>query len=453
MPATNLTVDTDFSLFQGGIAGVAATGPVKRIIIGGTWVAEDLISLTINYNDVQYDVGSKSVTQADISYVTAVHDQIMFCAGDKLFFSGIAEPTGFENRYAGYGYITMSGERGEAVKCLAVVPYAGKLALFARNNIQLWAYNPDPTMWNMVQSLENVGTCSPKSVVSYGELDVFFLSDSGLRSLRARQYTDLVNVRDVGTAIDVTIQGLLKALTEEAKQDEVLGYFNSMDGRYWLIIGATIFIFSYFPGSEVAAWSTYQQEYWNHIAWEKQRFIPQWTAGKGGIFYILDCGAAGNGDARTLGAYPGNMVIDVSKENEIRLAEIAWRNGTYTDAQYYAQLTSIEMTFRSARAIGHHSNSTVLFSFFDAKQPATRKLFTAVDIIGTGTWEVQVGNDTNDETLFTTVIKALPLSTLKFDRVPLGFYGTHVLLQLKSLTDEEAIIGSVIFHWEPCDAS
>jgi hypothetical protein len=411
--ATN-NLDNYFTLFADGIDPVLATGPHKKLQVEGIWEEDDTIQLTVRYNSIQHDLGSKDITQAIVTFAIAFRNQVMVCASDKIYFSGLDNPTGWETKNPGYGYITVSGERGDALEALALAPYAMKLAVFARNNIQLWQPDPEPKNWQLIQTLENVGTCSPKSVVSYGELDVFFLSDSGIRSLRARESTDLVNVHDVGTPIDVYVQRLLEALSEKAKLELVSAFYSTRDGRYWLFLGPYTFVFSYFPGSKVSAWSMYTQEYWNYIAGEKYSFFPLWIAFKNGTLYLLDPGASGSGDARTLGKYPG---------------------GETAPEPYY------------------HSQAVIIVPFIDAKQPATKKLFTGIDIIGKGTWKVEVGDNPNDITSYRTLVAALPLSTVNWNRIPLSFRATHLMVRLSHTANETATIGKVILHFNPQSAT
>src|SRR3546814_10554479 len=69
------------------------------------------------------------------------------------------------------------------------------LAIFARRAIQIEYVDPDPALNQQLQVLNNIGTVAPHSVVSFGDSDVFFLSESGVRSLRARDSSNSASVR------------------------------------------------------------------------------------------------------------------------------------------------------------------------------------------------------------------------------------------------------------------
>jgi len=395
---TDSIITTSLLPFGGGVDPVAAVGPVKRILLQGTWAAEDRITLTVIFNYVQYDLGIKHVTGMSPTFVMAYKNQIMFCAGDEFVYSGIDEPTGFEDRYSGYGYIEMSGERGEALQCIAAAPYAGKIALFAKNNVQLWLPNADPAEWQLVQSLENVGTCSPLSVVSYGELDVFFLSHSGIRSLRVRESTDLVNVQDVGSSLDVYLQSIIHGLSD-AVLLEAYGWYSSKDGRYWLYLNGDFYVFSYFPGTRISAWTKYGTSVVDESS--LSAYTPKCFTTSNGYLYML--GQAADGYV-ALVSYPSSA---------------SYRTTAY-----------------------------LTLPFYDMKSPGSLKHFKAIDIAGTGTWKVEVGNNPNDITSFTTLVAALPLSTHMYNRVPLGFHASHALLRLTHTADSTAAIASLIWHWE-----
>lgn len=448
--ATN-NLDNYFELFADGVDPVPAYGPHKILQVEGTWAAGDTIELLVIYNEVQYDLGLKDITQAVVTYAIAFRDQVMICAGDRVYYSGLDEPTGWEDRFAGYGYLTTSGERGEALEAVALAPYAGKLAIFARNNIQLWIPSKNPEDWQLAQSLENIGTCSPRSVVSYGELDVFFLADSGVRSLRAREFTDLVNVQDVGSHIDVLFQALLKNMSESAKA-LAIGFYSSKDGRYQLMLGGTTYVFSYFPGTRVAAWTQYTQEYWNYIASLSQTFFPLWTASRNGSLFILDPGAAGSGDARTLGVYPVGAELSATLAAAITDLNLQLQAGTITQAEYSAAVNAASTS--DQYVTGAHSTVTIIIPFFDAKAPATRKYFKAIDIYGEGTWDVYVGDSVLNPNTFSTVphITGLVLPTAEYARIPLGLHSSHIQLKLVNTLNETAAIAAVVWHWDAEDA-
>src|SRR5207253_3062621 len=104
--------------------------------------------------------------------------------------------------HPGFGYKNMSNQTAGSETLTALGRYQNLMAVFSRRAIQIWYLDPDWLQNVQKQVLENIGTYAPKSVVPFGDIDVFFLSDSGVRSLRARDSSNQSGVADVGTAVD-----------------------------------------------------------------------------------------------------------------------------------------------------------------------------------------------------------------------------------------------------------
>jgi len=135
--------------------------------------------------------------------------------------------------------------------------YQNRLAIFARRSVQIWNVDPDPDLNSVYQLLLNVGAESAESIVGYGDQDIFFLSETGLRSLRARDSSNIASTSDVGVAID---QDFIDYVREQPQNivSRSKAVLESLDGRYLLALGSRIYVFSNFPGSRVSAWSTYE---------------------------------------------------------------------------------------------------------------------------------------------------------------------------------------------------
>jgi len=383
--------------FAGGVPNVPAVGSKCLFIVDGTWVAGDRITTAILIGSTTYTPMGGVVMGATPVHGMVFKGQVMLCAGDKLLLGGIGLPTGWDYYHAGFGYITMSENSDNVLATKAVASYAGKIALFARNAVQLWQWNADPAQWKLIQLLQNTGTLAPRSVVSFGEIDVFYLSDSGVRSLRAREFTDLVNVADVGTRLDDAVSALVSAGTEE----HAIGYYDQRDGRYWLLLTDRVYVFSYFPTDKVSAWS-------QRVVW-----------------------------------YPTSQFTGVALYHTVK------------DGQLYTLNVETFSSQKLYRATGtvRAGSLQLTIPFYDSKKPATRKLWHAIDLCGSGTWKVEVGNDPNNADSFTTVVSALTLSTVGYDRIPLGLHGTHLIIKLTHTADAAAIISSAIMHYDDADAS
>jgi len=94
-------------------------------------------------------------------------------------------------------------------------------------------------------------------VTQFSDNDLFYLSESGLRSLRAREATTSASTTDIGVPIDPLVTEKLRFMTQ-IERDRIVGLIEPQEGRFWLIMGRDIFIFSFFSGASVSAWSKYE---------------------------------------------------------------------------------------------------------------------------------------------------------------------------------------------------
>jgi hypothetical protein len=122
--------------------------------------------------------------------------------------------------------------------------YYGKLAVFGRYTTQIWKVDPDPALNALHQTLR-VGAVAPHAIRQFGTGDVLFLSDSGIRSLRALNGTLAAGVIDVGSPID-------KLVIADLAADSRRGVLGALDcgadhGRFWLAIGGRIYVLVILP--------------------------------------------------------------------------------------------------------------------------------------------------------------------------------------------------------------
>lgn len=245
-----VTVSADASL--GG--GVTAVAQIYTATIGGTFEAGDLFDILINGE--RYRVtGRASGTGMT---VLAFRQKMYSLAGSNLYFCGLNNP----NRWieaAGVtdpGFINMAAQSEGQEDLTAAAEYQGLMAVFSRNNTRVWSIVEDSALNISLQTLNNVGTRSPRSVQPYGAIDVFFLAESGIRSLKSRDSSNAAYVSDVGTPIDTFVRAHLTSLTT-AQVERAVAVIEPVDGRYWLAVGDRIYVFSFFPSAKISAWSYY----------------------------------------------------------------------------------------------------------------------------------------------------------------------------------------------------
>lgn len=261
-----------------------------------------------------------------------------------LAFSGVEEPIKFQD-VAGAGIINMSNESAGSEQLTGLGRYQNNLAIFARRNTQVWFIDPDPLQNAVRQILPEIGTFAARSIASYGDADVFFLSDTGIRSLRARDSSNQAGVDDIGTAIDTEVQDYLRTLTE-TEREQAVSAIDPVDGRYILAVGRRAYVFSYFPKARVSAWSQYD-----------------------------------------LGTQFTDMVS--------------------MDGKLWARAGDTVFLFGGATGVEYDSSAVVVETpYIDGKQIASFKQFTGFDIVCEGQWSVYVNTDIDNpaaETLIATV--------------------------------------------------
>jgi len=271
------------------------------------------------------------------SFIKPVKTKMYALSDSLLHFSGVNDPTEWNNSGVGAGFINLSNNASGSESLQAMASYYSNLAVFAKEAIQIWFVSATETQNNQIQVLNNTGAISPQSVIEFGDNDVFYLSESGVRSLRARDSSNAAFVGDIGNPIDDTILSAIAADVSAAENAQAI--LDPRNGRYLLAIGSTVYVFSYFPSSKVSAWSTYEPGF----------TIDNW-------------------------AYDGTQVLCRSGNNLYSL-------GGETGQTYDSTTVEIQLPF------------------LDAQKPATNKDFSGIDLSCTNQWTVSVATDPTDITI------------------------------------------------------
>lgn len=181
--------------------------------------------------------------------------------GSVLYFSGVDTATGWDKvANSGAGFQNLSTHESGSDSIVALGIYQNYLAAFTRRVTQIWQMNDDATTNAPFQTMYEIGVRAPRSVKSFGDLDLFLLSDSGVRSVRTRSYANLAGVNDVGTPIDAHILDWVISLdaVSTTTVDDAVAVIEPTDSRYWLAIGSRVYVFSYFPSKKISAWTWYE---------------------------------------------------------------------------------------------------------------------------------------------------------------------------------------------------
>lgn len=378
-------------------SGVAMNGlKAAEFYDGKLWVAAsyangDVLEFYDGVLIPDWDAGSGATVAGQSPVALLTHGDKMYAAhGSILSFSGIAAPTLWQSG-VGYGFKNMSNQSAGSEALTALGRYQNLMAIFARRNIQIWYLDPDPLQNVQRQVLDKIGTFAPRSVVSFGDVDVFFLADSGVRSLRVRDSSNQSGVSDVGTPIDEYLLGYLAGLTEEQKAAAV-GVMEPISGRYILAIGTRCFVFSYFSTAKISAWSTYD------LGFTVTSFVDidgRVWARAGDTVYLL-----GGQDGRTY----DNCTVEVD------------------------------------------------LPYIDGRQVATFKDFAAIDIVCEGEWIVYVNTDSENPEAESRVA-IVGNTTLAADSIGMVGHAPLVKLRLVNEAPGPARLSKVIIHYNPAEAT
>ncbi len=324
-------------------------------------------------------------------FVRTYGGKMHMLSGSNLLFSKISDPSSFNPDDVGAGFSVLSEEDCGSEDLVAIGRYQNTLAIFSDRPVQIRYLDPDPTLSKAVQSLHNTGTISPRSVTQFGDSDLFYLDASGLRSLRARDASTSAATTDIGSAIDTLLGETVIAATPE-QVERAIGLIEPSDGRFWLVLGGRIFVFSYFPAAKVSAWSTYE---------------------------------------------PGFSISDaVVYERRVYL-----RSG---DAVYvYGGL---------GRAVEYDDTpAEAWLPYLDGEAPTKTKALKGIDIACRGAWEMRLGMDPANAKA-SDKIGAVDGTTFGLQRIGVNHSTTHASVRLRSTGRRPdggpCIVGSVVLHYQ-----
>lgn len=322
-------------------------------------------------------------------------------SASTMYFSAIDDPTKWRVLTAnvGAGFVDMSAETSGAEELMALAKYQNYLAVFAYSTIVIEFTDPDPKLNKQSQVLRNTGTRSPHSVCQFGDNDIYYLDESGIRSLRARDSSNSASTADIGVLVDPLVITKLQTMTF-GQRLKVFGLIEPSEGRFWLTMGDEIFVFSYFSGAKVSAWSTY---------------IP---------------------------SVPGEVEDEVFNIDEaiVFRRRIYIRSGDVIYAYGGDSEMGQELIYDSTEAI-------MRTPFLDADKPAKGKSFQGWDTSVRGVWNVSASFDVNSQDK-AEVLGTVDETTTPHNRLTLNAQSTHISLTFKSRSEEAAKVSNALIHYE-----
>lgn len=406
--------------FSGGVNSIAAVPQISRFwfdvdMVGNCRAIDGLkYGLTIIDPDnpsVPIIVGASRVAGKNPYFSITYKAKEYVGVGSTLYFSAINDATKWDIYDTGSGFIDMSNNFGGREDLTGAGIYQDRLAVFSRRNVQLWAMDADPAQNAQVQILANTGCLAPDSVVSVGAIDLLYLADNGIRSLRARESTDTAFSSDIGSAIDsIVIEHMQELDNFYPSFDEINKYFakgliEPIDGRYWLSLGNKIYVLSYFPGSNISAWSIYENSEWaewdgiKEMITREDRVYVRTLSGK-----IYTYGAEATFDGS------GNVYFQTIN--------------VYDDCEVVVELP-----------------------YLDGNKPATYKEAKGIDVTCEGEWKVYLGFDHTNPTA-RDLVATVNQSTFALGKIPATGAGTHFGPRFVHQAEGPALLANFIVHFD-----
>jgi len=240
---------------SGGVTKVTAVAQVSTVALSGTYDSVD--TYTVVVNGTSYIAIGRASGHGTYAFVYKTREYVT--AGSLLEYSAVNSGSDFSTAGAasGTGFINISNDSDGSEPLQALAPYQTFVAAFTRKTIRIYALQTDATLNAFQQTLDNSGTIAPRSVLSYGNADVFYLDETGIRSIQARDITNVAFVNDAGSAIDPLVSDWITSLDEDTVARAV-SVIEPVEGRFMLAIGTRIYVLSYFPSTKVNAWSYYE---------------------------------------------------------------------------------------------------------------------------------------------------------------------------------------------------
>lgn len=390
----NLTnAQTTCTKMAGGVSAAAGQPQISTVAFGGTFEPGDKFTLIFTRNSIVQKFGADGnpfpVGIIALTFKTKMHSAI----GSLVFFSAVFDAT-YWNRdnvdKAGAGFINAGSQEDGTQDITALGIYQGQLAIFAPKSIQLWAIDTDPANNTFLQVLQKVGTRTRRSVLSYGNNDLFFLDRTGPKSLKARDSSNAAYTADVGTAIAPLYKDFRNSVT---LADIIAGcaVIEPDDGRYWLAVKGTIFVFSYFPDSKISGWSYYE---------------------------------------------PGFTITDMVETNDqifVRGTDDMIRLYGGADGETYPGQGETPVVCK--------------LPYLVANKPATRKKVFGIDIALTNTWKIELAFDPNDESKKLTAAYAHHI-TYNDQHYSVQVEASHFAPELTCDSAGKATIANMAIHYQ-----
>jgi len=369
----------------------------------------------------EFDVDSGGL--ADRSQQVTLQNKSYTIGDDILYSSAVGDPLDFVS--AGAGSLKISSQGNSIGRALAMGIYYGQLAIFGPRGAQFYEVDPD---FATNQYLRTVQTSlfAPRSVTGYADGDLIYLSRTGVRSLQARDSSNLAITNDVGSPIDDLIR---EEIAYDASYREFViaadvgsggvelpipdfyslakGIVYPMTGEFWLFLKDKVYVLSRHPSAKVLAWSTYD--------------LPDPVAAN---------------LSESAGPVKSGWCADACQIGDT----ITFRN--FADEMYtYGGTTGEEYDTSMAE---------IVTPFMDMERPGDNKYFTGIDVVCEGKWQIEVCTEPCDDEAAAKWYKVAEVDgrTRGQYRVPFQAQGHQIAVRMTSTSPRRARIAQIGVYFE-----
>jgi len=313
LSATGIFAYTILPPFSGAKDPTPGAPQVDIIDFGPTnlqWNQGTGFTVVVTVNNIDYTYGLGNLAGLNPTYCMSLVQKVHILSGDQVAFSAIGDASRWEDQNgSGAGVITISDLSYSDIQQLTSCQnYQGLMAFISAFQIQIWSVGADPSSYAQRQVLNNIGSSFGFSSSTLGDLDVLFLADTGVRSLRVRDSSLNATTFDMGSAIDSLMQA-----AQLTPVGPVYAIVEPASGRYWLYINGLIYVLTYCTPLNIIAWSTYTPTWFSNGV--QQTFQPVKFLVFQKRVYCLDS----EGDIFLYGG-PGNATFDQTQA----VAELTW---------------------------------------------------------------------------------------------------------------------------------
>jgi hypothetical protein len=205
-----------------------------------------------------------------------------------------------------------------------------------------------------------------------------------VRSLKAQYINLAASVSDVGSPIDLAL--IPRIRDEQTAVNQAAAIVQPIQGRYWLAIGETVYVLSYFPAGSITAWST---------------FDPGFTVQQ---FALI-----------------GSMMYCRDSNNNVYLY------GGVTRGEYDSSMVTVRTPHMAADG------------------PTEWKRIKSIGVMCQGQWSVNIGMLPNNVEAF-ELCATIQDNTYGFQSIPFAGYGTHFGVHMEHQAPGPALLSALHFN-------